>query len=237
MSADALSRERILAAALALIDRDGVAAFGLRGLAQQLGVYTTAIYWHVPTRDALIAGAVELALRGVGSRLPGGSWQQRLRALLRRFRAALRRHPALAPVIGSELLSNGALDLPMLEHIVAALEEAGFDGAALVDAFNVVVAAMCGFATMELARAPNPAGHAWADAHRARVRALPTGGYPALARHLPRLRGNAFILRWQGGAGRPLNRAFDAWVEVVIDGLALRAAAQQMRTPPTPRAS
>lgn len=230
MSADALSRERILSATLALIDRDGVAAFGLRGLAQQLGVYPTAIYWHVPNRDALIAGAVELALRGVAHRLPGGPWRLRLRALWRRFRAALRRHPNLAPVVGSELLSNGALDLPMLDHIVAALEEAGFDGAALVDAFNVVVAAMCGFVTLELAAAPAQAGPAWAEAHRARVNALSAPAHPALARHLPRLRGHAFILRWEGGAGRPLNRSFEAWVDVVLDGLALRAAAQPPRT-------
>lgn len=232
MSGEALDRERILAAALALIDRDGVAAFNLRGLAQQLGVYPTAIYWHVPNRDALIAGAVELALRGVGKRLPGGPWPQRLRALLRRFRTALRRHPRLAPVVGSQLLSNGALDLPLLDHIVAALEEAGFDGPALVDAFNIVVAAMCGFVTLELAAAPAEGGEAWADAHRARVDALAPTGHPALARHLPALRGNAFILRWQGGSARPLHRAFEAWVDVVIDGLALRAAAQPPRAAP-----
>jgi AcrR family transcriptional regulator len=230
VSAEALSRERILSATLALIDRDGVAAFGLRGLAQQLGVYPTAIYWHVPNRDALIAGAVELALRGVGSRLPRGPWPQRLRVLLRRFRTALRRHPKLAPVVGSELLSNGALDLLMLDHIVAALEEAGFDGIALVDAFNVVIAAMCGFVTLELATAPLQAGRAWAEAHRARVDALSTAGHPALARHLPRLRGNAFILRWENGTDQPLNRSFDAWLDVVLDGLALRAVAQPSRT-------
>jgi AcrR family transcriptional regulator len=229
---EVLSRGRILSTALALIDRDGVAAFGLRGLAQQLGVYPTAIYWHVPSRDALIAGAVALALQGVGTRLPGGPWQARLRALLRRFRAAMRRHPKLAPVVGSELLSNGALDLPMLEHIVAALEEAGFDGPALVDAFNVVVAAMCGFVTLELAAAPTQDADAWADAHRARVRALEPAAFPALARHLPGLSGNAFILRWRSGTGRPLNRAFEAWVDVVIDGLAQRAAAQPRRQQP-----
>jgi len=220
----ALSRDHILATALALIDRDGVAALSLRVLAKELGVFPTAIYWHVPNRNELVAGAVALALQGVGQRLPGGTWQQRLRALLKRFRAALHRHPKLAPVIGTELISNSPLDLPMLDTIVCALEDAGFEGPALVDAFNVVVAAMCGFVTIELAAAPAEHADAWAQAHQQALREIPAPSYPALARHLPRLRDKAFILRWTSGASRPLNSAFEAWVDVVIGGLEQRAA-------------
>jgi AcrR family transcriptional regulator len=223
-TAPALGREHILATALALIDRDGVAALSLRGLATELGVYPTAIYWYVPNRNALIAGAVALALRGVGQRLPGGSWQLRLRAVLKRFRAALHRHPRLAPVIGTELISNSPLDLPMLEHIVGALEDAGFVEVALADAFNVVVAAMCGFVTLELAAAPAEHADAWAQAHQQALRAIPAPTYPALARHLPRLRGKAFILRWTSGTSRPLNSAFEAWLDVIVGGLERRAA-------------
>jgi TetR/AcrR family transcriptional regulator, tetracycline repressor protein len=60
----ALSRDNILRATLALIDAHGVAAFSLRELAKTLGVFPTAIYWHVPNRNALVAGAVGLALAG-----------------------------------------------------------------------------------------------------------------------------------------------------------------------------
>lgn len=219
-----LGRDAILETALALIDRDGVAAFSLRVLANELGVFPTAIYWHVPNRNALIAGAVALALRGVGQRLPRGTWQQRLRVLLKRFRSALQRHPKLAPVIGTELISNSPLDLPMLEHIVRALEDAGFDGPALVDAFNVVVAAMCGFVTIELAAAPAQHADAWAQAHRQALREIAAPTYPALARHLPKLRDKAFILRWTSGTNRPLNSGFEAWLDVIVGGLEQRAA-------------
>ena len=219
----ALNREHILATALALIDRDGCAALSLRVLAKELGVFPTAIYWHVPNRNELVAGAVALALHGVGDRLPGGTWQHRLRALLKRFRAALHRHPKLAPVVGTELISNIPLDLPMLEHIVRALEDAGFDGPALVDAFNVVVAAMCGFVTIELAAAPAEHADAWAQSHEQALREIPAPAYPALAGHLPRLRDKAFILRWTSGASRPLDSAFEAWLDVIIGGLERRA--------------
>ena len=219
-----LSRERILSGTLALIDRDGVAALSLRGLARSLGVFPTAIYWHVPNRNELIGGAVALALRQVGAEPPGGPWQSRLRALFRRFRKAVRRHPHLAPVIGHELVSNGALDLPMLEQIVGALEDAGFDAEALVEAYNVVVAALCGFVTLELAALPADEPRAWAQAHRARLAQIPRADHPALARHLDRLRDRAFILRWSPGTTKPMTASFEAWIDVVITGLEARAA-------------
>ena len=43
----------------------------------------------------------------------------------------------------------------------------GVEGEALVDAFNVVVAALCGFATLELSTAPAATGEDWAAACRA----------------------------------------------------------------------
>ena len=223
-AAPALSRERILAATLALIDDKGVDGFSLRKLAKVLGVFPTAIYWHVPNRNELIAGAVALALRGVSEGPAGGPWQQRLRSLIERFRDALRRHPKLAPVIGHQLISNSALDLPMLELIVAALEEAGFEGRGLVDAFNVIVAGMCGFVLLELAAAPGSGAEAWAEAHRQSLAAIAGDDHPALARHLGRLRNNAFIVRWSSGTHKPMNASFSAWLDVIIGGLELRAS-------------
>ena len=63
-AAPALNRERILETALALIDRDGLAALNIRALAAALGVAPAALYWHVPNRDAVLSGAIGLALSG-----------------------------------------------------------------------------------------------------------------------------------------------------------------------------
>jgi len=219
-----LNRELVLVAALKLIDRDGVAGLSLRDLANELGVFPTAIYWYVPNRNELIAGSVSLALGKVSTGLTKGTWQERIRLLLRRFRAAMRRHPNLAPVIGGQLISNSPLDLPMLDHIVAALEDAGFESQALVDAFNVVVAAMCGFPTLELAMPPREDADAWTHAHRERVRQIPLSDCPALTRHIERLQNRAFILRWSGGVKKPMSTSFEAWLDVVIGGLELQAA-------------
>ena len=227
----ALGRERILQAALMLIDRDGLAAFNIRTLATTLGVFPAAVYWHVPSRDALVSGAIALALDGVASGVPDGSWQTRLRAVLQRFREALREHPNLAPVVASELAYNAAFDAPLLQHVVAALEDARFEGDALVDAFNVVMAAMCGFATLELSTAPPGATADWEAACRAQIDGVDTLRHPHLGRHLDALRNRAFLLRWSSGKEQPLDSGFDAWVDVVLRGLesrsrALRAAAR-----------
>jgi TetR/AcrR family tetracycline transcriptional repressor len=110
----------------------------------------SSCYWHVPNRAALVSGAIAIALTDVASDLSGGTWQLRLGVLLRRFRDALHRHPQLAPAVSNELVYNAPFDAPLIEHVLAALEDAGFEGAALVDPFIVVIAAMCGFATLEL---------------------------------------------------------------------------------------
>jgi AcrR family transcriptional regulator len=220
----ALGRERILKTALALIDAHGLAAFNLRDLAGALGVYPTAIYWHVPGRNALIAGAVALAMQDAGTAVPGGTWQVRLRSLLQRFRAALRAHPRLAPIVASELVYNAALDAVLLDHVVCALEDAGFSGGGLVDTFNVVIAAMCGFATLELSAPPDQGSEGWEAGCRERLSALRHDAHPALARHLPELRNKAFMLRWSSGTTHPLNNGFAAWCEVFIAGLEARAA-------------
>lgn len=223
-----LNRDRIVDTALALIDREGIAAFNMRELARALGVYPAAVYWHVPSRTVLLSAVVARVLGGaaLGSGAANRPWQERLRAVLVGFRAALRKHPALAPVVASELTGNATFDAALLDHIVAALEDAGFAGAGLVQAYNVVIAAMCGFATLELSAPPPDEEAAWETACRARIAEVAAdAAHPALRRHLGRLSNQAFILRWSGGAEKPMERSFEAWVDVVLRGLEARAIA------------
>jgi TetR/AcrR family transcriptional regulator, tetracycline repressor protein len=57
-----VSADVILETAARMIDVDGVAAFTMRGLADQLGVAVTSIYWHVGGRDKLFDALVERLL-------------------------------------------------------------------------------------------------------------------------------------------------------------------------------
>lgn len=221
----ALGRERIFRAALMLIDRGGLGAFNVRELAAELGVAPAAIYWHVASRDALVSGALALALDGVADDASQGPWQQRLADLMRRFRSVLRTHPHLATAVASELAYNAAFNAPLLDQILAVLEDARFEGKALVDSYNVVVAAMFGFATLELSRVPEGSAEAWEQACRAQIDAIDARRQPYLARHRDQLRNRAFLIRWSSGTDRPLDSGFEAWIDVLIRGLESRSGA------------
>jgi AcrR family transcriptional regulator len=212
-----------------LIDAHGVAALSMRELSDALGVYPSAIYWHVPNRDALVSGTVAWAMEGAVIGIGSGPWQERIRRLLVRFRQALRRHPNLAPVVASELVYNSSHDPVLLDQVVGALEDAGFKGATLVDAFNVVIAGMCGFATLELARVPGDDKAAWEKSCRERIDSIDADRHPALGRHMKSLKNKAFILRWSSGETSPLDRSFDAWIDVLIQGLEALSAKDSPR--------
>jgi hypothetical protein len=118
----------------------------------------------------------------------------------------------------------------MIDGILAALTQAGFGGRPgkgdIVDAYNAVIAAMCGFTTMELAPLPADDTKGWAAALERRVRSIGTLDHPILARHLPRLANRAFIVRWQNGVDVPLDGGFEAFIDCVVRGLAERARAR-----------
>ena len=106
---DTLTRDRIVAAALELLDQGGLSAFSVRDVAKALGVYPAAIYWHVPTRNALLALMVAHVLRDLAPKGGARAWQDWLRALFRRYRNAVRRHPNIAPLIGAPTLPFSSL--------------------------------------------------------------------------------------------------------------------------------
>ncbi|MHB8342328.1 MAG: TetR family transcriptional regulator [Mycobacteriales bacterium] len=58
----ALTRERILKTAIQIADRDGFEAVTLRGIAARLEVHVTSLYNHVPTREAITDGIVEILI-------------------------------------------------------------------------------------------------------------------------------------------------------------------------------
>lgn len=214
-----LTREAVIAAALAEIDRTGLEDFSLRNVAKALGVFPTAVSWHVPGRSQLLAEVARVVLEDI---LPFGfhdSWQGYLRDFLYRFREAIRRHPNAAPLIGAQLVANPTVDLGYVERLLAALAHAGLSGIRLVAAYNTVIAAAVGFTTQEFAPVPAEDTRAWQKEVRERLQNVPPTKYPLLAQNMKLLGNRAFTLRWQSGTEAPLNDSFGSFVEIVINGL------------------
>lgn len=224
----ALTRQQIVEVALAQIDAGGLGAFSLREVAARLGVYPATVHWHVSSREALLAEVAGLVMAGV---TPAGPlpWQDWIAELFRRCRAAVRRHPNVAQLLGAQLVSNGSLPIALVEGVLAALTEAGFEGEALREAYNCVIAAMLGFLTMEFSPLPADNAEAWAEELRERVHTIRPLDHPVLARNLPLLANQAFIVRWDNGSTVPLDGSFERHVQMTIDGL--EAFARRVRRP------
>ncbi|MET3440890.1 AcrR family transcriptional regulator [Variovorax paradoxus] len=215
----ALSKRRIAEAALAHIDEFGLGAFSMREIAARLGVYPATVHWHVSTREALLAEVAAMVMADVTPPPGKQPWQEWIAQLFRRCRAAVRRHPNVAQLLGAQLVSNGSLPIELVEGVLAALVEAGFEGQPLLEAYNCVIAAMLGFVTMEFSPLPSDNTQAWAEELRERVHTIRPLDHPVLTRNLPLLANQAFIVRWDNGSTVPLDSSFERHIQIVIDGL------------------
>ena len=130
----AISAAAVLDTAARMIELDGVNAFTMRGLADQLGVAVTSIYWHVGGRDKLFDSLVDRLLSEM-AHLPveGDTAVERIASLARCQRTVLiERQHLLA--IAHERDRTPRLFLPIQQTLAAQLAEMDVTGtsAALV---------------------------------------------------------------------------------------------------------
>jgi TetR/AcrR family transcriptional regulator, tetracycline repressor protein len=214
-----LTEQKVVAAALEQIDAVGLSKFSLRDVARALDVYPTAVYWYVKGRDELLGRVVAYATRDVTPPAVGADWKACLREMFNRYRQAIQQHPNIAPLIGTQLRANGGIRADLIERVLSLLVAAGFSDELLVDAYNVVIGALVGFISQELAAMPSENPGKWAELHRKRVSTMDVMEHPTLARYLPKLANKAFIVRWSNGVEVPLDSSFDMFVDVIILGL------------------
>ncbi|MFD3454105.1 TetR/AcrR family transcriptional regulator [Streptomyces sp. NPDC058691] len=96
-----LSRERIVAAALALVDAEGLAAVSTRRLAAELGVSGPSLYNHFTTKDEILDAVADAVVAEVDLTMfeNGSDWRDALVAWARSYRAALAAHPHIVPFL------------------------------------------------------------------------------------------------------------------------------------------
>jgi AcrR family transcriptional regulator len=131
---EAVTADVILDTAARLIELHGVEAFTMRGLAEELGVAVTSIYWHVGGRDTLFDRLVDRLLDQMAN-LPiaGETPVERIASLARSQRTALIERQHLLG-IAHERDRTPKLFLPIQQRLAAQLAELGVTGtdAALV---------------------------------------------------------------------------------------------------------
>jgi AcrR family transcriptional regulator len=96
-----LSRERVLAAAVALADQSGIDAVSMRRLSEELGVVPMALYKHVANKDELLGGMIDVVVAEIDPPVPGADWKAAVRLRILSARRALLRHPWASRVMES----------------------------------------------------------------------------------------------------------------------------------------
>ncbi|HEX2275142.1 MAG TPA: TetR/AcrR family transcriptional regulator C-terminal domain-containing protein [Acidimicrobiales bacterium] len=146
-----LDRATILSTAVALVDAHGLAALNMRALARELGVGTMSLYHHVPNKDALLDGIVEVLNEEIEiPDLESGSWDERARRMARSLRAVALAHPNCVPLLVTRPFSTAAALRPC-EAAFQVLEEAGLGPDRAIVTLRTFVAYVLGFVMMESA--------------------------------------------------------------------------------------
>ncbi|MEV6116239.1 TetR/AcrR family transcriptional regulator [Streptomyces sp. NPDC052109] len=145
-----LTEVGIYAAALRLIDQDGVEALTMRKLATALDANPMSLYHHVPNKDAVLRGVA----RTVGAQfrtvtLEDAPWQERIRLLATDFRTLAHRHPMLMAYSFSQpdFIQS---DDPFWTGLTAIVAAAGVSHSEVPEIAALMVAVVVGILSAEL---------------------------------------------------------------------------------------
>lgn len=141
--------DQLAAAALAVIDRDGLPGLSMRAVATELGISPMALYRYVRDREELEALVVALVLSGVDTTPPPpGPWPGRITVLACRLRDTMSAHPATLPLtLTHRHRSPGGLRWS--ETVLGVLTEAGIEAEERVLALRALIAYVIGATQLE----------------------------------------------------------------------------------------
>ena len=143
-----LTRERVLAGAVAIADADGLGALTMRSLAHELGVKPMSLYHHVDSKSAILDALVDLVFAEIELPSPGGDWHHEIRRRAASVRTVLRRHPWAVALMESRS-APGPATLRHHEAVLATFRSAGFSVAMTAHAYALLDAFIYGFAVQE----------------------------------------------------------------------------------------
>ena len=143
-----LNRDRVLAAAVALADREGSEALTVRRLAEDLSVHPTSLYNHVPSKEAILDGVVERLFDDADLPEEVDTWQDWVRGIAVCFRDLARAHPGAFMVLTRRPAENPRA-FRLTEVGLAAFERGGFGLVEAIQAVRAISLAVLGLALNE----------------------------------------------------------------------------------------
>ncbi|MGI5493604.1 TetR/AcrR family transcriptional regulator [Microtetraspora malaysiensis] len=144
-----LSRGLVLEAAIRVADRGGVEAITMRRVAQELGVEAMSLYHHVPNKDAILDGVVDMVFAAI--ELPSAEfddWRDAIRARASSARAVLSQHSWALGLMDSRR-NPGPATLRHHDAVLGVLRRAGFTLPMAAHAVSLIDSYIGGFVLQE----------------------------------------------------------------------------------------
>lgn len=178
-----LTREKIIAKAVELLDAEGVEGLSMRHLGEALGVEAMALYHHFPNKEAILDGVAARIIEETGPALPlaDADWKTVMLSGPAAAGRALEAHPKAGWLFLGRQYST-ATSLQMLEAPLAILHSAGFRGQELVDAAHAIFAYVAGWYMLTSGQ-----GGSWSGPAEEAIAAAPDAA-PLAASLAPELR-------------------------------------------------
>jgi AcrR family transcriptional regulator len=205
-----LSRERVLAGAVAVADAGGISGLTIRSLAQELGVKPMSVYHHVANKGEILDGIVDIVFSEIELPSLDGDWRAEITKRASSARSVLRRHPWAIGLLESRT-SPGPATLRHHDANIATLRAAGFSVEMTAHAYALIDSYVYGFALQEAALPFE--SDTLAEVAAPMMELFATGAYP----HLVELT-TEFVLQ----PGYDFGNEFAFGLDLILDGLARR---------------
>ena len=179
---EGLTKERVIDAALRLVDRDGLDKLSMRKLGAELGVDPMAVYHYIPNKAALLDGLIEAVMNELGvapEREPDEAVPDWLVRVFRIFWGNLRQHPHALTVMATRPMTGDSA-MRSAERILGELEGIGLTAEEAMAALMSMTTTTIAIALAEAGRNPENMDPAVLDKIRCYYQSLPEDEFPLI---------------------------------------------------------
>ena len=173
-SREPLTRDRVIEAALMVMDEEGLEAVSMRRVAREVGVEAMSLYHHVEDKEDLLDGICEHVMSEFDFPEPVDDWAENCRRGARAWRRLLQAHPAVMRLFVEQRGPVRSIDsMRPMEYALGILQASGLSDRDTAQAFHAFGGYIQGFVMMELGSIAGGADEEHMKKHAELAAALP----------------------------------------------------------------
>jgi len=203
-----LTRERLLAGAIAVADQEGIESLTMRRLSKELGVEPMSLYHHMANKEEILDGIVDEVFSEIDMPSEADDWREAMRLRAISARVVLGRHPWATALMDSRT-TPGPATLRHHNAVIGTLRTAGFSVEMAAHAFSVLDSYIYGFALQEV-NLPFDSPESLAEVAQMILESMPAEKYPHLAE---------LTIEHVLKPGYDYGHEFEYGLDLIIDGL------------------